>query len=134
MFIDTSHHIAILDRRDDSHDDAMRAVQRLREERARFVTSDAVLIEFLTFFSRWGTTVRSAAVSYIRNMRVEPTVEVIPHDRKLFDAAIEFYSVRPDKGYSMTDCISMVICRDSQIAEVLTTDHDFEQEGFTILL
>ena len=34
----------------------------------------------------------------------------------------------------MTDCMSMVICRNEKIDEVLTADHDFEQEGFAILL
>ena len=112
----------------------MRAVRRLREGRVHFVTSDAVLIEFLTFFSGWGRIVREAAVSYARNLRAEAGVEVIPHDRALFDAAIEFFLVRPDKAYSMTDCMSMVICRNEKIDEVLTADHDFEQEGFAILL
>jgi hypothetical protein len=134
VFVDTSHHIAILDRRDDSHDAAMREARRLRDEGARFVTSDAVLIEFLTFFSAWGTIVRETTVAYARELRDEPTVDVIPHDRKLFDTAIDFFLARPDKAYSMTDCMSMVICRDTSISDVLTADHDFEQEGFTILL
>ena len=35
---------------------------------------------------------------------------------------------------SELDCCSMVICRDLKILEVLTHDHDFEQEGLQILL
>jgi predicted nucleic acid-binding protein len=34
----------------------------------------------------------------------------------------------------MVDCMSMVLCRERGIREVLTADRDFEQEGFTILL
>jgi hypothetical protein len=30
--------------------------------------------------------------------------------------------------------MSMAICHDRGISEVLTADHDFEQEGFRILL
>lgn len=112
----------------------MRAVQRLREGAVRFVTSDAVLVEFLTYFSAWGQAARTAAVEYTRDLRIEPVIDVIAYSRELFDAALDFYLRRPDKDYSMTDCISMVICRDAQIADVLTADHDFEQEGFTILL
>jgi predicted nucleic acid-binding protein len=78
--------------------------------------------------------VRAAAVDYTRSLRVEPAVEVIAHSRELFDAALDFYLRRPDMGYSMTDCMSMVICRDAEVEEVLTADHDFEQEGFAILL
>jgi predicted nucleic acid-binding protein len=74
------------------------------------------------------------AVDYTRNLRIEPTVDVMAQSRELFDTALAFYLRRPDKGYSMTDCMSMVICHDAQIADVLTANHDFEQEGFTILL
>jgi len=41
---------------------------------------------------------------------------------------------RLDKSYSFVDCASMVICKERGIEEVLTADHDFEQEGFRILL
>jgi predicted nucleic acid-binding protein len=34
----------------------------------------------------------------------------------------------------MVDCISMVVCRDQDITDVLTTDRDFEREGFVALL
>jgi predicted nucleic acid-binding protein len=40
---------------------------------------------------------------------------------------------RSDKGYSLTDCISMIIMRQMGIAEVLTHDKHFTQEGFSIL-
>jgi predicted nucleic acid-binding protein len=36
-------------------------------------------------------------------------------------------------GYSLTDCISMDTMRQLGIAEVLTNDRHFEQEGFRAL-
>lgn len=53
---------------------------------------------------------------------------------ELFDEAFELYRRRADKGYSLTDCMSMNICRDMDIAEVLTHDRHFAQEGFAALL
>jgi predicted nucleic acid-binding protein len=44
------------------------------------------------------------------------------------------YTKRPDKGYSLTDCISMLIMRQHGINEALTSDDHFTQEGFTKLL
>jgi predicted nucleic acid-binding protein len=41
--------------------------------------------------------------------------------------------MRPDKGYSLTDCISMGTMRREAITEVLTNDRHFEQEGFRAL-
>ena len=44
------------------------------------------------------------------------------------------YQARPDKGYSLTDCISMEAMRPEGITEILTHDNHFTQEGFAILL
>jgi predicted nucleic acid-binding protein len=49
------------------------------------------------------------------------------------DAALELYEARPDKGYSLTDCRSRLALRSLGVTEVLTNDHHFTQEGFTIL-
>jgi predicted nucleic acid-binding protein len=43
------------------------------------------------------------------------------------------YGARPDKGYSLTDCISMQTMRKEGLTEVLTNDRHFEQEGFRAL-
>ncbi len=34
----------------------------------------------------------------------------------------------------MTDCMSMVVCTERGITDVLTYDHDFVQEGFRALM
>jgi predicted nucleic acid-binding protein len=39
-----------------------------------------------------------------------------------------------DKGYSLQDCIAMNVMKAEGITQVLTSDHNFEQEGFTILM
>ena len=66
-------------------------------------------------------------------MRSDPDVDVLPQTRADFDAALALYEARPDKEYSMTDCRSMVAMTDHRLTEVLTHDHHFTQEGFTIL-
>ncbi len=133
IFVDTSYHVAVLDRRDNLNPIAATAAQRLRSEPLTLVTSDAVLIEVLTYFSGWGRDVRTAVVEYVTRLR-ETAMVVVPNSPKLLDDAMALYRKRPDKGYSMADCISMVICHERGITEVLTADHDFEQESLTILL
>jgi predicted nucleic acid-binding protein len=46
---------------------------------------------------------------------------------------LKLYQQRLDKGYSLTDCISMNTMRKSGITEVLTHDLHFTQEGFIIV-
>ena len=51
-----------------------------------------------------------------------------------FIAGFELYRARPDKGYSMVDCISMQTMRHEGLTEALTNGRHFEQEGFRVLL
>jgi uncharacterized protein len=86
----------------------------------------------MTFFSAdpWQRN-RSAAT--VRSLLAEPEVRVIPQSHESFLAGLSLYEARPDKGYSLVDCISMQTMRKEQITEVLTNDRHFEQEGFRAL-
>jgi len=53
--------------------------------------------------------------------------------RGLFLEGLSLYRARPDKAYSLTDCISMQTMRCEGLTDVLTNDHHFTQEGFRIL-
>jgi uncharacterized protein len=60
--------------------------------------------------------------------------KIIPASPDDFELGLSLYEQRPDKEWSLTDCISMEAMRREQIRHVLTTDHHFEQAGFEILL
>lgn len=53
--------------------------------------------------------------------------------RAAFDESLALYESQPDKQYSLTDCRSMAALRAAGLSEVLSNDHHFSQEGFTIL-
>jgi predicted nucleic acid-binding protein len=55
---------------------------------------------------------------------------VLAQSEESFQAGWALYVARPDKGYSMTDCISMAAMRREGIVHALTNDAHFEQEGF----
>ena len=59
---------------------------------------------------------------------------VIPASSDLLRRGTQLFESRPDKPWSLTDCISFVIMKDQEIQEALTADHHFEQAGFTVLL
>lgn len=105
-----------------------------RLEGVSFVTTDAVLVEFLTYFSSHGKLIRRAASDYVSELRSDPSITVVPQTPILFDGGLDLYRRRSDKTYSMCDCMSMVVCTERQITEVLTADRDFAQEGFNVLL
>lgn len=85
-------------------------------------TTEEVLTEYLNHFARWGSRFRRYAATSVQNMRENKTVRVIPQTAASFEAGFSFYRVRLDKGYSLTDCISMGTMKDGGITEVLTND------------
>lgn len=134
VFVDTAHHIAILNRDDPLHESATRVAAELSERRAiQFVTTTIVLAELLAAASR-SRRLRALAASYVAALQSEPRVSVVDLTRDLFDRGLALYGARPDKRYSLTDCVSMIVCRDLAITDVLTTDRDFEHEGLARLL
>jgi len=52
----------------------------------------------------------------------------------VFHAGLDLYASRPDKEWSLTDCISFAVMQDLGLNDALTGDHHFTQAGFTILL
>ena len=61
-------------------------------------------------------------------------VRVLEQTRRSFLGGISLYQGRPDKQYSLVDCISMRWMRSLGIEDVLTNDRHFEQEGFNVLM
>ena len=63
-----------------------------------------------------------------------PGVKIIPLDQALFAEGIQRYRSRPDKDWSLTDCISFAVMEREGLSDALTGDHHFEQAGFVALL
>lgn len=77
---------------------------------------------------------RQNVVDTVRDILIDLNVEYLPHSPEIFHEALDFYEKRLDKGYSLTDCISMLTMKTLNIHEILTHDNHFEQESFTVLL
>jgi predicted nucleic acid-binding protein len=131
VFADTFYWLALARPRDPWHAAAVRwAGANLS---TGIVTTDEVLTEFLNALASTSPAGRAYAVATVGDIRNDPQMLVVPQTRSDFDAALALYEARLDKGYSLTDCRSMVAMRAQGILEVLTNDRHFAQEGFTIL-
>lgn len=123
--------IAVLSPRDSAHKQALLLAESLRE--ATLVTTDEVLNEFVTHFSRSGPESRHRVVISVENIFKSNTILVVAQSRKTFQDGLQLYKSRLDKSYSLTDCISMTVMKFYEITDVLTNDVHFEQEGFNPL-
>jgi uncharacterized protein len=131
FFADTFYLIALADHRDQWHAPVV-AFSRAHDGTQLF-TVDEVLAEFLTFCSTAGGHIRVTAVRTVRQVLDHPQWIVIPQSRASLLDALTLYESRPDKEYSLTDCVSMQAMRQYGLTDVLTNDHHFTQEGFHIL-
>lgn len=100
----------------------------------RLVTTYEVLTEYLSGMSGLGTHYRRLAVQAVRRLLDDSSIGIISPSPGLFLRGLKRYEHRPDKAYSLVDCISMVVMEQEGITEVLTNDHHFEQEGFVVLI
>ena len=132
FFADTFYWIALLHRRDQWHARVTAFSQTLTDADS-LVTTDAVLLEFLAVMSAAGTSLRHEAATHVDDMSEDPSVRMIEMTPTQFLEGLALYKARPDKEYSLTDCISMEVLRHEHLADVLTNDHHFTQEGFRIL-
>ncbi len=132
LFADTVYWIALTNSFDQYHTKAVEVSSALGD--CCLFTTEAVLTEFLNALADKGPAVRSAAVEMVEAIMSNSQVTVIPQSRRTFSRSLAFYKARPDKGYSLTDCGSMLLMRERRLSQALTTDRHFEQEGFVALL
>jgi predicted nucleic acid-binding protein len=109
IFADTFYRIAVLSPRDQAHARVVALSRTLQP--AQIITTDEVLTEFLNYFADRGDFQRRAAACMVERMRTDRAMRVIPQTRDGFLAGLRLYRARPDKGYSLTDCISMDLMR-----------------------
>jgi predicted nucleic acid-binding protein len=131
IFADSFYWIALANPADQWHQMATNFSQTNTE--AMLITTDEVLSEFLNYYSAAGEPKRAVVANMFEETMNHPRVLVLPQTRESLLRGFAFYKERADKGYSLTDCISMTTMHERNISEVLTHDHHFTQEGFTPL-
>jgi len=131
LFADTFYWIAFTNLQDLAHEKAKALTHSLKPR--LIFTTEEVLTEYLNYFAGWGPNFRHKASTNVQNMLLNQSVRILPHTNASFVAGLDLYRTRLDKGYSLTDCISMRAMRAEGIVAVLTDDQHFEQEGFRAL-
>jgi uncharacterized protein len=128
-FVDSHYLLALLNSRDKEH---AVAVQWSQGRVGTLVTTTWILVEVADALS--GVSSRLRAAHFLRAFQRAPFVEVVAPTQEQFERALDLYEQRPDKEWSLTDCLSINLMQDRGITEALTADRHFEQAGFRALL
>jgi hypothetical protein len=129
VFADSFYFLALLHVDDRAHARAL-AVSQKRSD--RLVITVWVLIEVADALAAPG--MRESFPRLLAALRADPACAILPLAQSLFDEGVGLHADRPDKAWSLTDCISFIVMKQHGISEALTGDRHFEQAGFTALL
>jgi hypothetical protein len=125
VFADAFFYVALINRRDEHHARVMTWSDSFDGE---IITTQWVLTEVADAFAeshcRRHLREGFAALAEDRATRI---IEVSPEH---FTRGMALYDARPDKAWSLTDCISFAVMQEEGLTEALTGDRHFEQAGF----
>ncbi len=109
IFVDTAYWVARSNRRDQCHQKAREISSQLGN--ARLLTTELVLVEYLNYFCEFGSEMRDRIAATVRNTLEDSDIQTVWQTQALFESGLNLYTARLDKGYSLTDCVSMVVMR-----------------------
>jgi predicted nucleic acid-binding protein len=111
-----------------------------RDEYHQIVKEYALAFEGSMMTTQWILTeVADALAAASSRQAIKPLVTELQASRSivtvaaspgLFQRGLDLYHERPDKHWSLTDCISFVVMADHGLSEALTGDRHFAQAGF----
>jgi predicted nucleic acid-binding protein len=130
IFADSYYFLALGNRHDPAHGKSLAFTQTFT---GRLVTTGFVLTELVDGCAA-NASRRVAVVQAIRELRSNPDATIVSCSEQLFQQGLVLFEQRPDKEWSLTDCISFVVMTKDGITDALTGDKHFEQAGFTALL
>ena len=134
LFCDTSGWGNLVDPTQPFHTLATNLYRSARDHDRKVITTNYVISELVALFTSPLRIPRSTTIAFIETLKSSPYINVIHIDRTLDQEAWELLANRQDKVWSLVDCSSFVVMKQRSIVEALTTDHNFEQAGFTRLL
>jgi len=125
VFADAFFWIALLNRRDEYHEKARLYTQDFQ---GTIVTSQWILAEVADALA--ASAARQSIQSFFQELSANPAIALVDATPGLFHRGLALYNKRPDKSWSLTDCISFTVMTDHALSEALTRDHHFAQAGF----
>jgi predicted nucleic acid-binding protein len=116
VFVDTWALLALINRDDAWHSQAVELSRTLSVQATPLLTTEWVLTEFLGGAAR--PPLRALAVESVRKAYLSPRFEIMPASHDDWAHGFELYEHRPDKSWSLVDCLSILACQRRGIADL----------------
>jgi len=130
LFLDTAFIQALLNPRDNYHNQAKQLFPRIRTASEVWIT-EAIFAEVGNALSAFN---RNGAVQFIQQCYRTDNIKVVSINTELLTQALALYQSRLDKTWGLTDCISFVVMQQQNLTDAVTADRHFVQAGFHALM
>ncbi len=130
LFVDTSAWLALHDKNDQFHKQAVEKNFKIKKQRIELITSEYVLDESITLV-RFRVS-HGAAVIFGESLFNSSIINIVSINNLERQRALDFFKKYKDKEFSFTDCTSFVVMKDLKIKTAFTFDNHFNQIGFKI--
>ena len=129
VFVDTSALLALLNRYERLHENALRIWSRLDDVNEALFTSSYVLAETAALVqNRLGM-----AIAREFHEAVVPALKVIWVNEELHRQGVATLLTVNRRDLSLVDCVSFAVCRRIAIEQVFGFDAHFAEQGFMLL-
>jgi uncharacterized protein len=131
VFADAFYYFALVDPSDPAHG---RAREFTAAHPGKYLTTDWVLVEVADGLARSADGRKAFRRLWREVFLADSITTVVRCEVPLLDVGVQMYDHRPDKAWSLTDCISFIVMDRHRLRDALTGDHHFEQAEFVALL
>ena len=129
ILADTGYFIALAKSNDSLHSRAVAWSAYVNEP---VLVTEYVLWETVNYLSL--PQDRSKVRPLVEQVLNEAPFEYVPASDALLEAGLRLHAGRPDKEWSLTDCISFHLMAERGLTQALAYDIHFEQAGYQALL
>ena len=134
IFVDSGAWIALLNQRDQYHDDAVVIYNGLKQQRAQLLTTDYVIDETATWLKyRANHQVAVQFLDLIESVEKTGVLTIAEIDKTLIQEAKRLFRQYDSVQLSFTDCTSFAVCQKHKISETYAFDDHFAMMGITVL-
>ena len=128
-FIDTSAFMAVLNKDDQYHQQAIEYWQKLLNSDDSLFTSNYVLNETIALLqNRFGIE----AVRLFEN-NIQPTIELLWIEKEIHRAGMVAVLATNHRKLSLVDCTSFELIRQNNFEKVFAFDSHFTEQGFNVV-
>jgi len=130
VFIDTGAWFAIADKSDYFHNKAIEIFKNFIKDGTVLITSNFIINETVMLLTR--KISKKTAIQFLDMIYADQNLNIAMIDESIEEKAYKIFKSYKDQDFSITDCSSFVIMKESKIKTAFTFDKHFKTMKFSV--